>query len=295
MLNGILIAFGAYLSFSLSDAMIKLAGGGATVFEIAFFVTLFSLVPIILSKPRNETWRDVATMHRPYIVHLRGISGVLGAMASIYAFTHLPMAEAYALIFLVPFFVTLLSVLVLGERVGWMRWSAVAVGFVGVLFVVRPGFREVTPAHLAGIAVAFFAALTIILLRTLSGTERRTTLAAIVVPYSLVLNGILMIRGFQWPDTSLFLMLMTSGFCTGLGHLSLSVAVKHVAANRIAPIQYSQIIWAVVFGWFIFSEIPDAIAFAGLAIVTLSGLFTFAREEKKIGRVSQSLMLRNRL
>ena len=296
MTSGIPLAFAAYFGFSLSDAMIKLAGRHATVFEIAFFVTLFSIIPIIASKPSELRWRHVLKMNRPLIVNLRGISGTLGGMCAIYAFTHLPLAEAYALIFLIPLFVTLLSVVILREPVGIRRWSAAILGFVGILLVVRPGFKEFTPAHLAGIGIAFFGAMTIILLRTLSTSENRTTIMSIVIPYALVANGAMMLLdGFAWPDRQLMLVLLAAGLLTGIGHFCITTATRLTPANRVAPVQYSQIIWAVVFGWLIFSELPDIWTFVGLIVVGLSGLITFIREEARFGWSRKTPLLRNRL
>ncbi|MEZ5800870.1 MAG: DMT family transporter [Nitratireductor sp.] len=295
MTSGIPLAFAAYFGFSLSDAMIKLAGRHTTVFEIAFFVTLFSIIPIIASKPSELKWRHVLKMKRPLIVNLRGISGTLGGMCAIYAFTHLPLAEAYALIFLIPLIVTLLSVLILREPVGIRRWLAVALGFVGILLVVRPGFREITPAHVAGLGIAFFGAITIIALRTLSTTEHRTTIMSIVIPYALIANGLLMISQFQWPDRSLMLILLAAGILTGIGHYCITTATRLAPANLVAPVQYSQIIWAVVFGWLIFYELPDAWTVVGLVIVGISGLATFIREEARFGWSRKTPLLRNRL
>ncbi|MEZ5872176.1 MAG: DMT family transporter [Nitratireductor sp.] len=295
MSSGIPLAFAAYFGFSLSDAMIKLAGRHTTVFEIAFFVTLFSIIPIIASKPAELKWRHVMKMNRPLVVHLRGISGTLGGMCAIYAFTHLPLAEAYALIFLIPLIVTLLSVLILREPVGIRRWLAVALGFVGILMVVRPGFREITPAHVAGLGIAFFGAITIIALRTLSTSENRTTIMSIVIPYALIANGAMMLSQFQWPDRTLMLTLLAAGILTGIGHYCITTATRLAAANMVAPVQYSQIIWAVVFGWLIFSELPDGWTVAGLVIVGISGLATFIREEVRFGWSRKVPLIRNRL
>ena len=295
MSSGIPLAFAAYFGFSLSDAMIKLAGRHTTVFEIAFFVTLFSIIPIIASKPAELKWRNVMKMNRPWVVHLRGISGTLGGMCAIYSFTHLPLAEAYALIFLIPLIVTLLSVLILREPVGIRRWLAVALGFVGILMVVRPGFREITPAHVAGLGIAFFGAITIIALRTLSTSENRTTIMSIVIPYALIANGVMMLSQFQWPDRSLMLTLLAAGILTGIGHFCITTATRLTPANLVAPVQYSQIIWAVVFGWLIFSELPDVWTVAGLVIVGISGLATFIREEVRFGWSRKVPLIRNRL
>lgn len=289
----------AYAAFSFSDALIKFAGSagdkGTGVFAIGFFVTLFSIIPVILFRPAEERWRMIMAMKRPWLVHLRGVSGVSGGLLSIYAFTHLPLAEAYALIFLIPIFVTILSVLILGEPVGWRRWLAVLTGFIGVVLVVQPGFREITFAHAAGIGVAFFGALTIILLRSLSGSERRSTLMGIIIVYSLAVNFVGMLPDFALPSSTVLLALACAGVLTGLAHTGLVIATQTAPANLVAPTQYSQIGWAVVLGILFFAEVPDAVTFAGLGVVAGAGLFTFLREEHRFSWSRRVPLLRNRL
>lgn len=294
MLKGILLAFLSYASFSGGDAVVKHIGGRVDVFELGFFMMAFSIVPVILGKPRAERWGRLFEMKRPLLVHLRGISGVAGAVMSIYAFTHLPMAEAYALIFLIPFFTTLLSVAVLREPVGWRRWLAVVAGFAGILLVVKPGFREIGIAHLAGMGVAVCGAITIVLLRVLAGSERRSTLMAIVIVYALVANFVLMWPGFVMPSPALMLELAAAGVLTGFGHTFLIAATSNAPANIVAPVQYSQIAWAVILGIVFFAEIPDPLTFAGLAVVAVSGLFTFMREETRFGWWRRTPLMRNR-
>ncbi|MCG6857311.1 MAG: DMT family transporter [Salaquimonas sp.] len=298
--QGVPAAFLAYAAFSGSDALIKQAGSGhssahAGVFEIGFFVALFSILPVVLFRPAEERWRMIVSTKRPLLVHLRGISGVVGGLLSIYAFTHLPLAEAYALIFLIPVFVTILSVVILHEPVGWRRWLAVFTGFGGVLLVVRPGFREITIAHAAGIGVAFCGALTIILLRTLAGSERRSTLMGIIIVYALVVNFVgMVLSGFTMPLGSLLAAMVGAGVLTGFAHIAL-VQAASAPANHIAPVQYSQIVWAVVLGALFFAEVPNLLTFAGLAVLALSGLFTFIREETRFGWSRRIPILRNRL
>ena len=266
----------------------------AGVFEIGFFVALFSILPVVAFRPREERWRMFMAMKRPLLVHLRGISGITGGLLSIYSFTHLPLAEAYALIFLIPIFVTLLSVVILREPVGWRRWLAVAAGFGGILLVVRPGFREITIAHAAGIGVALCGALTIILLRTLSSSERRSTLMGIIIFYALGVNFVGMLPSFEMPKTSLLAVMGGAGILTGLAHIALIQAAS-APANHIAPVQYSQIVWAVVLGALFFAEVPDMLTFAGLGVLALSGLFTFIREETRFRWSRRTPVLRNRL
>jgi drug/metabolite transporter (DMT)-like permease len=281
MVKGILLGFAAFGIFSCGDACVKALGGRLTVFEIGFFTTLVAFIAVPFVKRPSERWRDMFRMHNPKLVLLRTLAGVLAGLLGIYSFTHLPLAEVYALIFLAPLFVTILSIPFLGESVGWRRGLAILVGFLGVLLVVRPGFRELLPAHLAATAIALCGAVTVLVLRALGPTEKRITLMGVVFCAALTVNGAIMLTDFHLPAPTDFLLLAGAGLCGGAGHMLLMAATRAAPANRIAPAQYSQIIWALVLGALFFGELPDAIAFAGIALVTLAGLFTFVREEKR--------------
>ncbi len=281
MFKGILVGFLSFAVFSCGDACVKALGGRLTVFEIGFFTTLFAFIAVPVVKRKEERWRDMFRMHRPGLVLLRTLAGVMAGILSIYSFTHLPLAEVYALIFLAPLFVTILSIPFLGETVGWRRALAILIGFAGVLLVVRPGFREIVPAHFAAAGIALCGATTVLVLRALGPTEKRITLMGVVFSASLTVNGAIMLTDFHLPAPSDFLLIAAAGLCGGTGHMLLMAATRAAPANRIAPAQYSQIVWALILGALFFEELPDATAFAGIALVTLAGIFTFVREEKR--------------
>lgn len=294
MNQGVAVGFLSYFLFSSADACIKSLGGRMSVFEIIFFVTAAHFLTIGVAKPAGEEWRHVFRMHRPGLVAVRALCGIGAGLCGVYAFTTLPLAEAYALIFLMPAFVTMLSIPLLGEEVGWRRWTAVAVGFLGVLLVVKPGFRELHLGHLAAACAAVFGALSMIVLRTIGSTEKRITLLAVVYAAATAVNGALMIPTFTMPELRDFAIIGLTGIVGGFGQISIIVATKLAPANRVASAQYSQIIWAVVFGAVFFSEFPDGIAFIGMALVAFSGLFTFLREEQLNGWSRRIILMRNR-
>ncbi len=282
--RGILFAFSSFALFSCGDACVKALGGRLTVFELGFFTTLFALIAVPFARHPSERWRDMFRMRHPRLVLLRTVAGVIAGMLGIFAFRTIPLAEVYALIFLAPLFVTLLSIPFLGETVGWRRGLATLVGFAGVLLVVRPGFRELSPGHLAAAVIALCGAATVLVLRAIGPTERRITLMGVVFLTSLVVNGAIMLKDFRLPAAGDMLLIATVGLCGGMGHVLLMAATRAAPANRIAPAQYSQIVWAVVLGALFFGEFPDATGFAGIVLVTLAGLFTFVREERRGGR-----------
>ncbi|MEX0697634.1 MAG: DMT family transporter [Dongiaceae bacterium] len=294
MINGVAVGFLAYGLFSTADASIKALGGSMSVFEIIFLVTAAHFLTIGVAKPEGEHWRQVFRMHRPKLVMLRAACGVGAGLCGVYAFTTLPLAEAYALIFLMPAFATILSIPILGEEVGWRRWTAVALGFAGVLLVVKPGFRELHLGHLAAAVAAVFAALSMIVLRILGPTEKRITLLAVVYTAAVVINGVLMIPTFVVPQPVDLAIVGIAGIAGGLGQIAMIVATRLSPANLVASAQYSQIVWAVVFGAVFFGEFPDWLSFAGMGLVVVSGLITFVREEKLHGWSRRIVLMRNR-
>ena len=191
---------------------------------------------------------------------------------------------SYSMVFVAPLFVTLLSIPFLGERIGWRRALAVGMGFIGVLLVVRPGFRELSLGHLAALGVSLSAATTVVVLRALGPTEKRITLMGVVILAALALNFALMLFDYRHPAPVDLVKMAAAGLTGGFGHLLLMAALRAAPANRVAPAQYSQMIWAMGLGALFFGEFPDATALSGIGLIVFSGLFTFLREEQKGGR-----------
>jgi S-adenosylmethionine uptake transporter len=211
---------------------------------------------------------------------VRAASGTIAGILGVVAFTTLPLAEAYALIFLTPLFITVLSATLLGEKIGMLRACAMTVGLAGVLLVIRPGFRELLPGHFAAIGVAVCAATTVLVLRVLGPTEKRITLMGMAMLMALAVNGVLMAFDLDLPSGSDLVLLVLAGLLAGAGHILLMAATRAAPANRIAPAQYSQIIWAVALGAIFFQEFPDAIALAGMTLVAISGVLAFLQERQ---------------
>ncbi len=271
---GVFYAVVAYSVYSCGDAIIKGFGQSLSVFEIGFFIAVFSLFPALFAKPKGERWRDSLQLTHPLLVHLRSFSGVASSILVTFAFVTIPFAETYSLVFLMPLFITAMSVLVLKERVDVTRWTLLAVGFLGVMLVVRPGFRDLQLGHLAAVCCAFFGATTTTVLRIVAPIEKRVSLIALPAVYLIIANAVLMIPTFVVPTLPQLALLAASGALVGLGHILLIAATRNAPASQIAPIQYVQIVWAIGLGAFFFAEHPDLLAYIGLAVVIASGLIT---------------------
>jgi drug/metabolite transporter (DMT)-like permease len=278
---GVLLAFLAYASFSMADALIKATGPAMSVFEIAFFTTSFSIIPAMLTK-RGERWRDLYKLRHPWLVHLRCATAISGTACVMYAFTHIPFADVYAIGFLTPVIVTLLGVLVLKEYVPIHRWLLLIISFLGVVLVIRPGVRDLQLGHLAIFFGVFFGGITTVILRHVAPRERRVSLVGLQVIYSALLNGLLMSPLFVVPSLEQLAVFLGIGLLGGTGGLLLIAAARRSPANLVAPVQYSQLIWAIVFGALFFGEYPDYVAVIGLIIVLTAGLANVLTEKLKI-------------
>jgi S-adenosylmethionine uptake transporter len=280
MFKGVLLGFMAFAAFAASDAFVKSLRGTLPAYEAVFFGAALGLTALPFIKVTSDRWHDVLRAQRQGLWLVRAIASAVGSIAAVVAFTALPMAEAFALIFLLPIFVTILSVLVLKEVVGWRRWSAVVAGFVGVLVVLRPGFRVLGIGHLAAIVCGLSGAVSMIALRMAGPHEKRVTLYGAGMVGSMLVAGLLMLADFRWPDLAQWGLLLGYGLLAALGSVLLMLATQKAPANHVAPTQYSQMLWAVLLGYVVFHDHLDWPMAIGIAIILGAGLFTFVREER---------------
>ncbi|HTJ56408.1 MAG TPA: DMT family transporter [Devosiaceae bacterium] len=271
---GVFFALLSYSIYSCGDAITKSFSGQLGVFEIGFVANLFALVPAMLAKRPHEKWRCAFQLASPWLLHVRGVMAVASSISIVYAFVTIPLAEAYAIAFTTPLFLSLLSVLVLKERISPSRWLLVGLSFVGVMIVVRPGFRELQPGHLAALFSAATSAASTTLLRMVSGKESRLSIIAMNGAYQLGGNGIFLLFTFSMLGWFDLLRLAAIGLFGGVAQLLVIAALQRAPASHVAPAQYVQILWAVSFGSLFYAEFPDSIGICGLVVVTLAGLAT---------------------
>jgi drug/metabolite transporter (DMT)-like permease len=260
---------------------------GIPVFEIVFFRNAFAFVPLALYIWRTTGWTVLKT-GRP-LGHLhRSAVGLLGMICSFNALQHLPLTEATAFTFAAPLFMTALSAMMLGEFVGWHRWGAVVVGFIGVLIMVRP-----EPGHMnvAGVAFALTAALgsalAMVQIRQIAVTEKGAT----IVFYFTLAGTVVGLVGsmFHWvtPDPLTLAVLIVGGLIGGVGQLFLTEAIRVAPVGVVAPFDYSQLIWAAILGFLIWGELPHAATLAGAMVVAASGLYILHRELMRFRRATE--------
>ena len=278
--SGVLLALLSYAVYAWADAIIKGLGHSLSIYEIGVAYTVISLIPMLLAKPAHERLRDTFSFHHRWLMPAIMLLRVTSSVSVTYAFVAIPLAEAYCIIFLIPVFIAILSVVVLKEHVGVERWLLILVSFAGVLLVVRPGFRALEPGHVAALICAGADAGAAVLTRLVSRDERRISLFVAPTLCSMALYSVMLaIAGFKVPSLVELAMLVACGLCCGVAYVLYVTAFATARASRVAPMLYSQIIWALVLGAAFFNEVPDALALVGLAVIVVAGVWTvFAGE-----------------
>jgi drug/metabolite transporter (DMT)-like permease len=273
---GILLLLLAILVFSCGDATAKYLSGVLPVFEIMWLRYVVFVLMLMPSAARSG--RGVLRSARPGLQVLRGLSMLLSSLLYISALPFLPLADATAIAFVSPLFITALSIPFLGEQVGMRRWAAILVGLIGVVIVMRPGTGAFRPAAILPIFSALAWAAGIILTRKMRGADGAlTTLIYTAVPGLLIVTAIM---PFDWvtPDCrQLGLSLLYGLFASG-GQWLIVLAYRRAGASLLAPLAYSQLVWAVALGFFAFGAVPDSRTMIGAAVIIASGLYTAHRE-----------------
>lgn len=270
-----LLSFGIYASH---DAVVKLLGGSYHAVQLVFFSVLFSFPLATLMMMRDRTPGTLLPAH-PGWMALRTAAAVATGLCAFYAFSVLPLAEVYAIIFAQPLFITLLAIPVLGEKVGLRRGIAVAVGLLGVLVVLRPGGgTSLGLGHLAALGAAATGALSSIVVRRIGHAER----PVVLLLYPMIGNIVVMGTALPWvyepiagPHVALMALMSLLGW---LGGVVIIAAYRAGEAGIVAPMQYSQILWATLFGALLFGESVGTTTALGAAIIIASGLYIVLRE-----------------
>jgi S-adenosylmethionine uptake transporter len=277
-LRGALFALTSFGIYSTHDVIVKFLGGSFSPFQLVFFSTLFGFPIVTVMLMRDRADGNLRPRH-PWWTALRTGSALITTASAFYAFSVLPMAQTYAIIFAAPLLITVLAIPILGETVGWRRSLAVTVGLIGVIVVLRPGATAFSGGHLAALAAAVFSAFAAVVVRKIGSEER----SAVLLLYPMMANFLVMACALPFvyvPMTGLDLggvaMIAFLGFC---GALCLIAAYRSASAVIVAPMQYSQILWAVVYGYVFFSETPDWNTAIGAAIIIASGVYVVFREE----------------
>ncbi|MFK7745836.1 MAG: DMT family transporter [Roseobacter sp.] len=292
-LKGAVFALVAFAIFAGHDVIIKVLGGGYSPIQIVFFSVTFSFPLAMLYLLRDQTAGTLIPIH-PWWMAARTVAAVITGFCAFYAFSVLPLAQVYAILFAAPLLITILAIPVLGETVRLQRWIAVIIGLCGVLIVLRPGQQELALGHLAALVSAVCGSFASIIVRKI-GREERTV---VIMLYPMMANFIVM--------AAMLPLVYVPMPLEDLGKLGVIAVLAWIAgrfliaaynageAVIVAPMQYSQILWATFYGVLFFDEIPDVATVVGSAVIIASGLFIVMRESKAPGSERPVLRTRSR-
>lgn len=277
--KGAVLALIAFSLFATHDVFIKALGATYSPIQIVFFSVLLSFPLATLMLMRDATPGTLVPVH-PWWMAVRTIGVVITGVSAFYAFAALPLTQTYAILFATPIIITVLSIPILGEIVRWQRWLAVIIGLLGVLIVLRPGSTELTLGHAAAVIAAISGALVSIVVRKIGSEERTVVMMLYPMVGNFVVMGIALAFVYKpMPLEHLGMLAIISLIAWIAGRLIIS-AYRAGEAAIVAPMQYSQILWATVFGLFFFGETTDLYTAVGAAVIIGSGLFIVFRESR---------------
>jgi drug/metabolite transporter (DMT)-like permease len=272
----------AVMLYGCMDALIKLEAARYPVIEVVFFRSLFALLPLALLIMRGGGWRALATK-QPRLQAVRAVIGFVSLVCFFEAFALMPLADVVAIGFAAPMFVTALSVPLLGEHVGWRRWSAVLLGFVGVLIMVRPGSGLIGVGAVVALLGTLTYALSIINIRRLSATDGAAPTVASFTCLSVLAAGSAMPFIWVTPTPADWCLLVATGLLGGTGQIAFTRAFALAPPVIVAPFDYANMLLATTLGYLIWGDVPTLPVLVGAAVVIASGLYIVYREAIRRG------------
>lgn len=290
--KGALLALLSFAIFSSHDVIVRVLGASYSPVQLLFFTSLMSFPLVAIMLVSDKTPGNLRPLY-PWWMALRSVSMALVSLCAFYAFSHLSMAQTYAILFASPLLITLLAIPVLGEKVGIHRGVAVLVGLLGVIVVLRPGAEPFGLGHMAALLAAFFNAIQSIIARKIGAQERGVAMMLYPLAATFVMMGAMLAFVYEpmpLQDLAGMGVIAVLGF---LAAFCLVAAYVRAEAAMVAPMQYSQIIWAAIFGYLLFDEVIDGPTILGAGIIITSGLYIVMREALG-GRSANTPVLRTR-
>ena len=294
---GAICAAVAVVFFSINDVAIKFLSGGYALHQVVLIRSVIGLLIIVfVIAPLTSGWA-VARTRKLKMHMLRGLCVVLANMTFFLGLAAMPFADAVAIFFISPLVITLFSVLFLGEVVGPRRWAAIAVGFIGVLVMMRPGTQAFQVASFLPLVAAFCYAGIHIITRRIGGTESAATMA-FYIQIMFIIVGVLfglvvgdgrfgdlsdpslafLLRAWRWPVPADYPIFLVIGVGIAVAGYLISQAYRVAEASYVAPFEYLALPMSVIWGMTVFDEFPDGWDYFGMVLILGAGLFTVWRE-----------------
>lgn len=275
----VLMCIGVAL-LSFNDAFAKTLTANYAPLQILFLRNLIALPFAVLIALRMGGTSALFSS-RPKAHLLRGAMWILATVMFFTSFRYLPLAEATALLFVAPLFITALSALLFGEAVGKFRWTAILAGFAGVLIVVRPGGATFEAVSLLPIGAALLYAFMMLSARWLEARESVWTVLLYLTGTGALMSGLIVFLVWKPVRIEDLWLFMAIAFFGTAGMTMMTQAFRSAPASVVAPLEYSALLWATGLGWLIWDEVPDQLTFLGAAIVIASGMVIIWRERRR--------------
>ena len=270
----------AWAILPFMDTIAKYLSSDLSFFQITwaryFFTVLFTLPFMFFFFRKNLTWTT-----QPKLQIFRGLTLLFANVLFFYSISVISMAKALTLAFVAPLITTALSPFILGEKVGFRRWSAVIVGFIGSLIVIRPGFIEFNLASVAALGTGFFYGIYLIITRKLHRSDSPLLTLLLTGVVGFVVASFLVPVVWINPTFNQWSLLALMGIFACLGHLFLILSLKYADASKLAPFGYFEIVTNIILGYYFFSDFPDFWMWIGLLIIISSGIYITIRERSR--------------
>jgi drug/metabolite transporter (DMT)-like permease len=280
-IKGVLVMLLAMLMFSLNDAMGKWLAGtypATQMMAIRSLTALAFLSPVFV----RRGWRNFVVVERPGLHALRSLLFAVDGTTFYFAVGYMPLADTMTFWMAVPIYVAAASPLLLGERVGWRRWAAILIGFLGVVIALGPSRNSLSLPAVVALTGSAADAFALLLGRTLRKAPDTTLIFWQLSGAALFSLAISTLGVTRWApmDGRALLCLGLLGVVAMLAHLLVTRALKLADASTVIPLHYTMLFWAVVFSWFFFGQPPSLAVTMGAALIVASGLFIFFRERQ---------------
>lgn len=274
--RGILWMLGAMMMFSGTNAFGKLLVAHYPVMQVVWARYFFQF--LLLSMFIGPRLLSVLTTSHLKIQLGRSVLLLGTSVLFFFGLAQLALADNSAIMFVAPILVTALSMPLLGEAVGRRRWAGIVIGFVGALIIIRPGFAMMQNAAIFPLGAACLYALYQITTRIVGRTDSALTTLLYTASAGTIITSLLAPMFWQMPDATGWAMMAGMGVTSNLGHFSLIKAYQSAPAPMVAPFAYVSLLWATMFGYILFSQLPDAWTISGAIVIAASGLYIFHRE-----------------
>ncbi len=279
-MKAIILNLSAWAMLPVMDGFAKYLSSTLPVLQITwsrYFFTVVIVLPIMLIFFRkNLTWTE-----QPKLQLIRGLLLFCANILFFYSISIISLAKALTLAFIAPLIVTTLSPILLGEKVGFRRWAAVIVGFIGSLIVIRPGFVEINLASVAALGTGVMYGFYLIVTRKLHNSDNPLLTLLLTGVVGAILGSMIMPTVWVQPTINEWYMMFAIGFFASIGHLFLILSLRYADASKLAPFGYFEIVPNIIIGYFFFNHLPNQWHFIGLFIIISSGVYIFRREMLK--------------